>query len=94
MKVCYSGWPERKDSPFRDKFQAIHNTLFGTDLDIERCPGGIETGDIVNQLPDMDAIGIAPTARGAHTPDEYLLIDEVMPYWKLLTACLEQKEGI
>lgn len=92
LKVGYSGWPERKDSPFRDKFQAVHNALFGKDLEIERCPGGIESGDIVSQIPDMDAIGIAPTARGAHTPGEYLLIDEVMPYWKLLTTVLAQKE--
>ena len=89
----YAGWPERADSPFRDKFLNMHKSLFGTDMEIERCPGGIETGIVVDQLPDMDAIGIAPTARGAHTTDEYLLLDEVVPYWQLLTAVLAQKES-
>ena len=89
----YAGWPERADSPFRDKFLNMHKALFGTDMEIERCPGGIETGIVVDQLPDMDAIGIAPTARGAHTTGEYLLLDEVVPYWQLLTAVLAQKES-
>ena len=58
---------------------------------IERCHGGIETGIILGAIPDMDAIGLAPTARGAHTTGEYLLIDEVAPYWQLITAVLAEK---
>jgi dipeptidase D len=93
LEDSYAGTPERADSPFRDKFLRIHKDLFGTDMEIERCPGGIETGIIVDQLPDMDAIGVAPTARGAHTTSEYLLLDEVAPYWQLLTAVLAEKEN-
>jgi len=92
LEDSYSGWPERAASPFRDKFLNMHKVLFGTDMEIERCPGGIETGIVVDQLPDMDAIGIAPTARGAHTTTEHLLLEEVAPYWQLLTAVLAQKD--
>lgn len=88
----YAGWTERKVSPFRDKFFAIHKSLFGYDMDIERCSGGIEVGIITNQLPDMDTVGIAPTARGAHTPQEYLQISETAPYWQLVLAVLATKE--
>lgn len=88
----YAGWAERKHSPFRDKFLRCHKALFGCDMDIERCPGGIETGILVTKLPDMDAIGIAPTARGAHTPNEHLLLSEVPAFWQLVLAVLAEKE--
>jgi len=87
----YSGWQELEGSPWRQKFEAMHKKLFGQEIEIERCHGGIETGIIVGAIPDMDAIGLAPTARGAHTTGEYLLIDEVLPYWQLLTAVLAEK---
>ena len=87
----YSGWQELPDSPWRKQFEAMHQTLFGHEIEIERCHGGIETGIILGAIPDMDAIGLAPTARGAHTTGEYLLIDEVMPYWQLITAVLAEK---
>lgn len=88
----YAGWVERKDSPFRDKFLSIHKALFGYDMDIERCSGGIESGILTSQIPDMDTVGIAPTARGAHTPKEYLQISEAAPYWQLMLAVLAAKE--
>ena len=88
----YAGWTERKVSPFREKFFAAHRALFGYDMDIERCSGGIEVGIITSQLPDMDTVGIAPTARGAHTPQEYLQISETAPYWELVLAVLATKE--
>ena len=87
----YSGWQELPGSPWRKQFEAMHQTLFGHEIEIERCHGGIETGIILGAIPDMDAIGLAPTARGAHTTGEYLLIDEVMPYWQLITAVLAEK---
>lgn len=87
----YSGWQENPDSQLRRQFMAAHQRLFGCPMEIERVHGGIEVGIILGSIGDMDAVGIAPTARGAHTTGEYLLIDEVMPYWQLLTAVLAQK---
>lgn len=87
----YSGWQEREHSPLRQQFAAMHQQLFGYDIAIERIHGGIEVGTIMGAIPDMDAVGLAPTARGAHTTGEYLLIDEVAPYWQLLTAVLAEK---
>lgn len=87
----YSGWQENPNSPLRQQFMAMHKKLFGREMEIERVHGGIETGIITGAIPDMDAVGIAPTARGAHTTDEYLLIDQVAPYWQLLTQVLAQK---
>jgi len=88
----YSGWAEKPDSPFREKFDRIHRSIYGTGLGMERVHGGIEVGMITGAIPDMDAVGIAPTSRGAHTPEEYLLISQVEPYWTLLKAVLAEKE--
>lgn len=87
----YSGWQENPDSQLRQQFLDMHQKLFGCPLQVERIHGGIEVGVILGAIADMDAIGLAPTARGAHTTGEYLLIGEVMPYWQLLTAVLAQK---
>lgn len=85
-------WEEATTSPFRDKFIMLHERLFGTTPNIERVQGGIETSIITSKIRNMDAIGVAPTARGAHTSKEYLLISEVPDYWKWLTSVLEHKE--
>ena len=88
----YSGWPENPESPFREKFQRVHSRLFGEEMALERASGGIETCIITAQLPDMDAVGVAPTARGAHTTKEHLFISEAAPYWTLIKAVLAEKE--
>lgn len=85
-------WKENPDSAFRAKFQRVHTAMFGEPLETERVPGGIEVVHIVNAIPDMDAAGIAPTARGAHTTKEHLYISQVKPYWDLMKAMLADKE--
>ncbi len=87
----YSGWPERADSAFLEKFQNAHMRVCGYPAELERVHGGIEVGMIVGAIPDMDAVGYAPTARGAHTTQEYLVIDEVEPYWAVLKEVLAAK---
>ncbi len=87
-----SGWREAVKSPFRDKFIAEHIKLFGEEPQLERVQGGIETSVITGAIPDMDAVGLAPTSRGAHTTKEHIFISEVAAYWQWLTAVLAEKE--
>ena len=61
--------------------------------DLKRVHGGIEVGMITGAIPDMDAVGYAPTSRGAHTTEERLYISEVEPYWELMKAVLAEKEN-
>lgn len=86
------GWKECDNSPFRNKFIKEHNKLFGSSPAFERVQGGIEIASVLQAIKDMDAVGIAPTARGAHTTDERLYISEVPDYWALITAVLAEKE--
>jgi len=85
------GWTERRESALRSKFSIIHKRLFHTELELERIQGCVETCIICDAIPDMDAIGIAPTARGAHTTQECLYINEVAPYWALVKAILAER---
>ncbi|MBE6962730.1 MAG: aminoacyl-histidine dipeptidase [Ruminococcaceae bacterium] len=87
----YSGWPERTDSAFLEKFRKAHLRVCGYNAELERVHGGIEVGMIVGAIPDMDAVGYAPTARGAHTTQEYLVIDEVEPFWLVLKEVLASR---
>ncbi len=88
----YSGWKEVSNSLFRKKFIDTHKEVFGYAPELERVSGGIETGIITAQIPDMDAVGIAPTARGAHTTEEHILLDETEDYWKWLITVLAKKD--
>ncbi len=87
----YPGWPERAESAFREKFIDAHQRICGFPAQIERVHGGIEIGPIVGAIPDMDAVGYAPTARAAHTTQEYLAIDEVEPFWLVLKDVLASR---
>ena len=87
----YSGWPERVDSPFRELFQKYHKNFFGEELVINRALGGLEVGPILGAIPDMDAVGYAPSSYGAHTTKEYLDISQTPSFWKILLAVLAHK---
>ena len=87
----YTGWPERPGSAFLEKFVDAHQRICGFPARIECIHGGVEVGPIVGAIPDMDAVGYAPTARAAHTTKEYLDIDEVEPFWLVLKDVLASR---
>ena len=70
----------------------MHNKIFGYDPLYERVQGGIETSTITGKLADMDAIGFAPTARGAHTTKEHIALSQTPDFWRWMLAILEEKE--
>lgn len=87
----FSGWPERVESDFRSKFIAAYKARFGKAPDYERVHGGVEIGAIVGAIPEMDGVGYAPSSHGAHTPEEYLELSQVQPFWDVLTDVLAEK---
>lgn len=81
-------WSTLPNSAMQSMFCAVHKQLFGMELELEQLQGCVEMSFICEAIPDMDAIGIAPTARGAHTTQECLYINEVAPFWELMKAVL------
>lgn len=92
IKDAYSGWREVDISPFREKAIKVHKNIFGNAPMLERVQGGIETAIILQKINDMDAIGFAPTARGAHSTKECIHLLETPDYWKWLIELLAHKE--
>ena len=84
----YPGWPVRQNSEMQERFKAAHRELFGEEITIQHMHGGVEVGVVMGALPDMDAVGISPTATNAHTTAEDLHLDEVKPFWELLCKVL------
>ena len=88
----YDSWPSRDASPIQKKLRAAHRELFDSEIKVEHIHGGIEVSYIMNQHPDMDAVGISPTAKGAHTVEEHLYLKEVQPFWDLMMTFFKIKD--
>ena len=91
-KGGYNSWPTRLDSVVQQKMRMAHRALFGREIEVEHIHGGIEVSYVMQVYPDMDVLGISPTAKGCHTPQERLFIDEVQPYWDLMMEFLRMKD--
>ena len=89
----FAPWPGRGNTVMQERFAKAHKQLFGTELQILHLHASIEANVLIGQIPEMDAVGIQPTAVDFHTPKETLFIDQVQPFWDLLLAVLAQKEG-
>lgn len=92
VQDAYSGWRLQKESKLQASVARNHRELFGKEIDIEYVHGGIEVGIIKGAIPELDAVGISPTATNAHTTAEVLHIDEVQPFWDLMLRVIAEKQ--
>ena len=81
-------WPESRDSVLRRKAKEVYFGLFGEEMTEDSCHGSVEVSVAAAGIPDMEIIGTAPYSRGAHTPDEWLDLDSIGPFWEYLKALL------
>lgn len=88
----YPAWPGSRHFVMQERFARAHQRLFGEEIKRLHLHATIEVNILFGRIPDLDAVGIQPTAIDYHTPDETLLLDEVQPYWDLLLAVLAQKD--
>ncbi len=88
----FTAWPGNGNQVMQDRFARAHRQLFGKDIQILHLHASVEANVLIGKFPDMDAVGIQPTAEDFHTPKETLFIDQVQPFWDLLLAVLAQKE--
>ena len=89
----FTAWPGSNSFVMQDRFAQEHRRLFGEDIKVLHLHASIEANILLGQLPDMDAVGIQPTAVDFHTPKETLFVDQVQPFWDLLLAVLARKDG-
>ncbi len=85
----YPGWTPNPDSEILDISRVAYNKLFKTEPKVLAIHAGLECGLIGEKYPGMDMISYGPTIKGAHSPDERLLIDTVPMFWDLTLEILK-----
>jgi dipeptidase D len=85
----YPGWTPNPDSEIVDITSKLYQKLFDQEPKVLAIHAGLECGLIGDVYPQMDMISYGPTIKGAHSPDERLLIDTVDKFWKLTIAVLK-----
>jgi dipeptidase D len=86
----YPGWTPDPDSEIVDLTSRLYKELFNEEPKVLAIHAGLECGLIGDVYPEMDMISYGPTIKGAHSPDERLLISTVDKFWKLTVQVLEE----
>jgi dipeptidase D len=84
----YPGWAPNSSSPIMHLTKNIYTKLFGQEPKVLVIHAGLECGLIGEKFPGMDMISYGPTIKGAHSPDERLLIPTVNKFWQLTLEIL------
>jgi dipeptidase D len=85
----YPGWTPNPKSTVLDITRSSYTKLFSTEPKVLAIHAGLECGLIGEQYPEMDMISYGPTIKGAHSPDERLLISTVRKFWDLTLDVLK-----
>ena len=85
----YPGWTPNPNSMIVDLTSRIYKDLFNEEPKVLAIHAGLECGLIGDVYPEMDMISYGPTIKGAHSPDERLLINTVDKFWELKIKVLD-----
>lgn len=86
----YPGWKPNPNSMIVDLTSKLYKELFDEEPKVLAIHAGLECGLIGDVYPEMDMISYGPTIKGAHSPDERLLISTVEKFWDLTVKVLEE----
>jgi dipeptidase D len=80
----YPGWKPNITSEILKISRDSYKKLFKREPRIRAIHAGLECGLIYEKFKGIDMISFGPTIRGAHTPDEKILIRTAQMFWDLL----------
>ena len=86
----YPGWTPRPDAKIVKLMSEIYHERFKSEPHVLACHAGLECGILGTNYPDMEMISFGPTIRGAHSPDEFVVISSVQKFWGYLVEVLER----
>ena len=86
----YGGWDPNPDSEILNLLRKIYKEQNGKDALVQVDHAGLECSVILGKYPNMDVVSLGPTLCSPHTTGERCQISTMLPFWKLLTATLEQ----
>ncbi|KAL7718981.1 Aminoacyl-histidine dipeptidase [Entamoeba marina] len=86
------GWPAMPNCNLLNKLKESYKELYGKEIIVSACHGGLENSIILNQYPNMklESISIGPTCKDVHTPDEILDVESGNMLLDLLFNLLEK----
>lgn len=84
----YGGWDFAENSPLRKKYCEAFLRVMGRPVRVESIHAGLECGYIVEKIPDMDIISVAPNLVAIHSPDERLDLGSVEDIFKVLNETM------
>eukprot|EP00954_Amorphochlora_amoebiformis_P020591 1340516-Amorphochlora_amoeboformis.AAC.1 len=80
----FPSWSPKTDSAILKHALESHNKLFKKKAKIFSVHAGLECGILSQAYPHLDTISIGPTILGAHTPEERIKVDSVIPFYDWL----------
>ena len=86
----YPGWAPNPNSEILEIAKESYVSLFKKDPKVLAIHAGLECGLIGEKYPEMDMISFGPTIKGAHSPDERILIDTAIMFWDYLIDILKR----
>ncbi|MBE6600353.1 MAG: aminoacyl-histidine dipeptidase [Ruminococcaceae bacterium] len=84
----YGGWDFAEKSPLREKYSEAFLRVMGKPAQVESIHAGLECGYIIEKIPDMDIISVAPNLVAIHSPDERLDLCSVEDMFKIINEML------
>lgn len=90
LSGSYGGWDPNPDSEILNLLKKIYKEQSGQEATVQADHAGLECSIILSKYPGMDVVSLGPTLLSPHTTSERAEIATVEPFWKLLTATLEQ----
>ena len=86
----YPGWNPNPNSEILEIAKESYVHLFKKEPKVLAIHAGLECGLIGEKYPEMDMISFGPTIKGAHSPDERILIDTATMFWDYLIDILKR----
>ncbi|MCW3465219.1 aminoacyl-histidine dipeptidase [Chitinophaga nivalis] len=86
----YPGWQPRADAAILQLMLRLYNDHFTHEPHVGACHAGLECGILGGHLGKLDMISFGPTIRGAHSPDERVLITSVDKFYGYLLHILRE----
>ena len=86
----YPGWTPNPNSEILEVAKESYVSLFKKEPKVLAIHAGLECGLIGEKYPEMDMISFGPTIKGAHSPDERILIETATMFWDYMIDILKR----
>lgn len=84
----YPAWAPDPTSPLLQLVKKEYEQFLNKPAGVYTTHGGLETAFIGAKIPGIQMVSIGPTIKGAHSPDEKVLIEEVGKFYDFLKVLL------